>query len=187
MEKKLQDHLIEDEKILWTGSPEFVTLDKTNKPFIVAKAGIVLAAMAIFVAYYISFAAATGTDFKLSVLFIIAALTALVVLPEILDANKLKKCLYAVTDRRLITIVGENMDSVEYCKIKEYAFEEDADGQVSLLCGPRAMSAKPRLRRLNTVLGARLTEDKTTCDSFVMYGIPDADKVKKLIAKYLDV
>lgn len=185
MEKKLYDHLIEEEKVLWTGSPEFIAMDKTNKPFILGKAAAVIAVMAAFVVYYMVQVAAGAAEMKISAFVIVAALTALVTLPEILDANKLKKTLYAVTDRRLISIVGSNVESVEYCKIKQYAFEEDADGQVSLLCGERAMASKPRLRRLYTILGTRLTEDKSTCDSFVFYGVPEADKVKKLIAKYI--
>jgi len=185
MEKKLNDHLIEGEKILWTGSPDFVALGKTNKPFIVGKAALVILAMAIFLVYYLSQVAAGAAEMKISAFVIVAALTALVVLPEILDANKLKKTIYAVTNRRLISVVSGSVESVEYSKIKEYAFEEDADGQVSLLCGDHAMQSKPRLRRLLTILGTRLSEDKTVCESFVFYGVPEADKVQKLIANYI--
>lgn len=185
MEYKLNDYLIEGEKILWTGSPDFVALDKTNKPFIIGKAVAMIVAMAIFLIYYLSQTAAGAAELKFSVFVIVAALAALVVLPEILDANKLKKTIYAVTDRRLISIVSGSVESVEYSKIKEYTFETDKDGQISLLCGERAMSSKPRLRRLLTILGTRLSEDKNVCESFVFYGVPEADKVKKLVAKYI--
>ena len=171
MENRLQNYLIEGEKILWTGAPKFVLLDKTNKPFILAKAAIVVVAIAMFIAYYFSFVSATGGELKLSVFLVCAALAALTISPELLDARKLKNTCYAITDRRLISLIGANVESVEFSKIKTYGFGEDADGQISLLCGERAMAGKPRLRRLYTVLGTRLTEDRTACDSFVFYGI----------------
>lgn len=182
MEQKLVNHLIEGETVLWTGKPEFIVLDKTNRGFILAKTGIVLAAMVMFLVYYLNFVAETGAQLKVSVFFLVAALTALVILPEVLDANKLKKASYAATDRRLIVLIGNNVDSVEFGKIKAYRFSEDADGQISLLCGRRAMDSKPRLRRLYTILGARLTEDKSACDSFVMYGVPEANALEQLLS-----
>ena len=47
------------------------------------------------------------------------------------------------------------------------------------------MKTRPSRRRLNTIFGLRMSDDGTVCDRFVMYGIPEADKVEKLMKKYV--
>ena len=185
MEERLRNSLIEGEEILWMGSPKFQTLDRTNRTYIIAKAVLTLASVGVFMVSYLDYAIAGGMGVNVTVPVIVAALTALVLMPEIMDAYKLKKALYAVTNRRIISVVNGTVMSVEYSKIQEYAFAEDTDGQISLLCGNKAMACKPRMRRLYTILGARLTEDKSVCESYVLYAIPENNELKQLLKTYI--
>lgn len=50
--------------------------------------------------------------------------------------------LYAVTDKRLI-LVREAVRDMDFGRIKSASLRRDADGHTSLLCGERALKAKP--------------------------------------------
>ena len=77
------------------------------------------------------------------------------------------------------------MNVLTFDKVKEYKFAEDADGQVSLVCGCDMMKKSPRGYRASAVFGLRMKADNSECERFVMYAIPEADQVKELVAKLL--
>lgn len=185
MNNKLNEHLQEDEKLLWSATPEFKALGETHKGFYIAKTVVVLAAMAAFMAYYLSLVSIGQTDFKVIIVVIMAALAAVVLALEWVDAGKMKKTVYGITDRRLISVVENAVHTVDYDMIKEYKFDTDKDGQISLVIGKSAMAAKARAHRTNAVFGTRMTDDGTACERFVLYAIPEADKVEALMKKYV--
>lgn len=185
MNDKLNEQLQEGEQLLWSGKPEFKTLGETMKSFYMAKCVVVAAALIGFFAYYAKIVASGQTEFKISVVVVMGLLAAVIIALEWIDAGKMKKTAYAVTDRRLISVVENAVHSVDYDKIEDYKFDIDKDGQVSLLVGKSAMSASPRNHRTNAIYGTRMTDDGTACDRFVFYAIPEADKVEKLVKKYV--
>ena len=175
MEQKLYDTLAEGEKLLWSGKPEFKTLGETHKNFYAAKVVVIAFALSAFFMYY----------FIGSVILIMGVVAAVPLATEWLDAQKMKKTIYAVTDSRLITLVDTAVNVVPFDKVKEYKFAEDADGQVSLVCGCDMMKKSPRSYRASAVFGLRMKADNSECERFVMYAIPEADQVKELVAKLL--
>lgn len=183
MEQKLQEQLREGETVLWTAAPSFQAMDNTHKKIYLLKVIIMIAASVGFICSYLSYLSASGEPLKIAAFVLVVLLNALILSPEPMDAKKLRNSLYALTDQRLISLVGGNVHSVELLQITQYELAEDADGQVSLLCGVNGVAAKPWQRRVKTIQGTRLNEQKTVCESFVMYGVTEADKLKKLLAK----
>ena len=185
METMLQDKLHPDETLLWSGKPVFKTLGETHKNFFAAKVVfIAFASIAFFMYYFIGVKEGTIPS-KASVLVIMGVLAAVPLLLEWLDAQKMKKTVYAVTDRRLIALVDTAVNAISFDKVGEYKFEEDADGQMSLVCGCDMMKKSPRAYRASAVFGLRMKDDNSACERFVMYAIPEADKVKKLAAELI--
>lgn len=183
MEQKLYENLAKDEQVLWTGKPEFKTLGATHKNFFAGKVVIVAVALIAFFMYYFMGVMAGTIQFKAAVILIMAVIAAVPLLLEWLDAQKMKKTLYAVTDSRLVAMVDSAVHAVTYDKIKAHKFAEDADGQISLVCGCDMMKKSPRSYRASAVFGLRMKADNSECERFVMYAIPEADKVKKLVGK----
>lgn len=185
MEQKLNENLIDGEKLLWSGKPEFKTLGETHKKAFAAKVVVIVAALVAFFAYYFSGVKAGTIPFKVMAVVIMLVIAAVPLMLEWLDAQKMKKTVYAVTDKRLITLVDTAVNAVSYDQVKEFKFAEDADGQVSLVCGCDMMKKNPRSYRASAVYGLRMKADNSECERFVMYAIPEADKVKKLVSKFI--
>lgn len=183
MEQKLYDNLMDGEKLLWSGKPECKIFGKTHKNFFLAKAALIAVILIGFFAYYFAGVSAGTIPFKMAAIAIVLVIAAVPLTLEWLDAQKMKKTIYAVTDKRLITLVDTAVNAVTFEQVKAHKFAEDADGQVSLVCGCDMMKASPRTYRASAVFGLRMKADNSECERFVMYAIPEADKVKKLIAK----
>lgn len=183
MNEKLAAQLQDGEQLLWEGVPEFKPLGETQKTVYIAKVVAVLAAAAAFLAYYVKIVNSGQVEFKISVIVILAALAAIALAMEWIDVGKTKKSVYGITDRRLIAVVENAVHTVSYDMIKDYKFDTDKDGQVSLLIGKCAMAANPRKHRVNAIFGTRMTDDGSACERFVFYAIPEADKVEALLKK----
>ncbi|MBQ3256891.1 MAG: hypothetical protein IJA67_05725 [Oscillospiraceae bacterium] len=185
MNDKLNEVLLEGEKLLWSGKPTMKMLDETHKNVYAGKAVLTVFGAVAFLMYYMLGVTEGTIPFKAAVLVLLAVLMGVILAPDRMDVGKLNKAVYGVTDRRLLVLVNGAVHAVAYDKIDAYKFETDKDGQTSLLCGESGMKVRPSRRRLNTIFGLRMTDDCSMCDRFVMYGIPEADKVEKLVNKYV--
>lgn len=182
MENKLNEYLLDGEEVLWTGAPKVTLLDKVYKSKYLMKVAIVAALALGVLGFYVYYLSANEMPLKLSFMVIVMGIAAVILAVDVQDVKKLNQALYAVTDQRLIAVVGKTADAVELWKIQEHAFEEDEAGQVSLMCGGEGVQVKPWKRREKTVIGPRYDAKLGICDCFVLYGIPEADKVKALLA-----
>ena len=189
METLLQSKLKPEETLLWTGTPEaFETLDQTHKSAYIKKCIAVLVAAAAVILWYIHYAASKGHAVSAVVIVLVLLIAVYGVTSDLLDANKLKtKTMYALTDMRLIAVLGGSVEGVEYRNIDQYGFAEDEDGHVSLLCGEMALEESNRLRRTATVRGVCNHADTGRCRSFAMYALSkeDAAEVEKIVSKYM--
>ena len=183
MDTKLKDVLMDGEQLLWSGSPVFKTLGETHKNMFAVKAIVVVGALIAFLCYYLKGVMDGVIAFKAMAIVIMVVLAAVPLMLEWLDAQKMRKTVYAVTDSRLIAVVDTAVNVITYDKIKDYKFAADADGQVSLVCGCDMMKASPRSYRASCVYGVRMKGDGSECERFVMYALPDADAVAELVTK----
>lgn len=188
MEKLLQNALAEGETLLWKGRPEpFEPMDKTYKDKIIKntiKAFVI--AIILTVAYILT---ARYCEVKASAVLIFVFYLCAFCVPynnykDVMDLRK--KVIYAITDERMITVV-DSAKSVDYCHVPEVTFRSDEDGHVSLLCGHDAMNSEPTNWRFASVSGVVMDESNDFCESYVMYNIPEVDKVKDILSKYVKV
>ena len=185
MEEKLKAKLKDDETLLWTAKPEaFETLDSTHKKHFVMK-GILLSVIFLaLIAIYIRAALSTHSTIQIPVILIGLAAYAYGLFGEFIDANKLRnKSLYALTDQRMIAVMGMSVEAVDYERLSDYEFVTDEDGHTSLLCGERAREAKPYGRRSATVCGAQNNAETGECHGFAMYGITaEVKNIERIIS-----
>lgn len=187
MEDNLQSKLKPEETLLWTGRPEtFETLDATHKPAYLKKCVAVVIAVVALIAWYINSATSKGHSVDAVVIILFLLIGTYAIASDLLDANKLKnKTLYALTDMRMISLIGGSLEGVEYKNVDCYNFVEDEDGHVTLLCGEWPMEEKSRLRRTATIRGACNDANTGRCNSFAMYALDDVDTVKKIIGEHM--
>lgn len=185
MEETLKKELREDEKLLWWGRPEeFTFLDRTYKSTFIRKLVI---SFGIVAALIVAYAVAAGADFKLGIAVVLLALGCIGPGNMLTDASKLRKNVtYAVTDRRLIQVL-DGAKSVEYAAVGRVQLRTDSDGHTSLLCGADGEKAKETKWRELAVVGARMDAETGRCGSFVMYAVPDADKLKSILSRFVTV
>jgi hypothetical protein len=185
MEEKLKAKLKDDETLLWTAKPEaFETLDSTHKKHFVMK-GILLSVIFLaLIAIYIRAALSTHSTIQIPVILIGLAAYAYGLFGEFMDANKLRnKSLYALTDQRMIAVMGMSVEAVDYERLSDYEFVTDEDGHTSLLCGERAREVKPYGRRSATVCGAQNNAETGECHGFAMYGITaEVKNIERIIS-----
>ena len=188
MEEKLKAKLKDDETLLWTAKPEaFETLDSTHKAYFVKKAVLIGIVLVALVALYVKMAIDKNADVQPMVILIGLAFGAYGILGEFLDANKLRnKSLYALTDQRIIAVMGMSVEAVDYERLSDYEFVTDADGHTSLLCGERAREAKPYGRRSATVCGAQNNSETGECHGFALYGITaEVQNIEKILKEHI--
>ena len=186
MEEKLKSALHEGEKLRWWGSAEeFDTFDKTNKPAFIRKAAV---SLGIVLALIIAYVCVVPAESVKPVLILVLLAFGLIGPGNVLaDAAKLKnRVSYAVTDQRLFQIL-DSAKGIAYTDIDSVTFKTDGDGHTSLLCGSDAIRAPAAKWRELAVVGARVNNDTRRVESFVMYAIKDAEKVKALVSEYVTV
>ena len=190
MEEKLKAKLKDDETLLWTARPEtFEILDKTHKAHFVVKAILVSVVAVAAIAMYVNAALKAGASVQIAVILIALAAAGYGIFGEFLDGRKLQnKTLYALTDQRMIALMGMSFEAVDYGRLKDYEFVTDEDGHTSLLCGERARDVKPYGRRSVTVCGAQNNAETGECHGFAMYGITkEVKNIEKIISGRIGV
>lgn len=184
MEEILKSALKENEQLLWSGRPEsFDTLDATHKHSFIVKSITAAIVAVIAEVLYLWLAKKNGANIMPLVMVLIALAAAFSPICVWLDASRLRKSvLYGVTDKRLI-LVRDGVKGVEFEKIDAAAFKTDADGHTTLLCGRRALKAKPSAWRASTLVGQSAYEE--ICDSFAFYALPADDSLKSTLKEHL--
>lgn len=188
MEEQLLSKLKEGETILWMARPEpFETLDRTHKPHFIKKALLLTVVFGALIGAYAYAAVVNGVGIKLPLILfgILGALYG--IFGEFLDARKLKrKTLYALTNQRMLSVLGLTCEGAEYENLQDYTFVSDEDGHVSLLCGERSRDTKPFGRRSATVCGAQTNVETGLCQGFAMYGVTgEVEQMRNILADYL--
>ena len=186
MEENLKKSLMEGEELLWSGKPETCeALDKTHKAKFVKKTVTAAVVAVVLCALYIILASYAETQVSWIVVVIILLCAYIVPHNMVKDAKTCNtKLLYGVTSERLIT-VSDSVKSVSYSQIREAAFRTDDDGHTSLLCGHDALNSEPANWRFAAVNGLVMNETNDFCESYAFYALPEADKVREIVRKYL--
>ena len=188
MENRLESILQDGERLLWSGRPEAIsTLSGIYKTAIMRKILLVAVGILVLSGWYISAALKNGVEVQPIAILVCSLPFLYSIYNDFADAKKLRSgVLYAMTDRRMITVIDKLVSAVEYEHIDGWEIAADKDGVVSLVCGVDALKAKETSRREGAVCGVRTNLDTGMCESYVMYGITDsADKVSDIAEKYM--
>ena len=188
MEEHLKKAMEDGENLLWSARPEkFETLDRTYKPIFLRKLIISLLVGAAISVGYILLARKSGVELKWGFFVIVWAFCAISPISIYRDAKALAKgTVYGITDKRLITVTNSDaVRTVAYEKLEQAELYTDEDGHTSLICG-RADGRKPG-GNLRGAATSAVSADEEKCDRFVMYAVPQSDRIKKLLSKYVQV
>lgn len=109
------------------------------------------------------------------------AIGSILPLTNIADAVKAHRLRYAATDRRLISMSGDNINSVPYSSIHEAVMKQDRDGNTSLLCGPAGVKLKENKWRFIATLNCTSVAEGHDCDRFLLYAVDDPEGLKNAI------
>ena len=187
MEELLKTAMEDGEELLWSGRPEkFETLDKTYKPIFLRKLIISLLVGAVFSVGYILLARKSGVELKWGFFVVVWVFCSISPIGIFRDAKALAKTVYGITDKRLITVANTDaVRAVAYDKLEQAEFYTDEDGHTSLICG-KAGGKKPG-GNLRGAATSAVSADEEKCDRFVMYAVPQSDKIRKLLSEYMEV
>ena len=185
MEELLKEELRADEKVLWSAGPEaFDTLDVTHKQPKIRKAIMIIGIVLALCVVYVSYALSKGIEIKPALVAIAIVCAILGATNFIFESKKLSKFKYVITDQRII-FGNDIFKSLEYAKVNRVALKTDADGHTSILFGDLAIKAKAHQWRSLAVSDAYIDGDSGYCTRFVMYAVPDAENVMKILSKYI--
>ena len=186
MEEQLREHLMEDEQLLWVGTPEsFETLDKTNKTSIIVGTTIKVV-VTLFLFFCFTYGQDKG-DVKPGIIAVILVFAVLALINPFVIARRLrKKTLYGLTDKRVMR-TGTFDEAIPYDRIKTAVLRTDRDGHTSLLCGSRAVNLKPRQWRGEADASFINSNDDSEAARVILFALPIDSKLKALLEKYLPI
>ena len=187
MDKRLSQLLERDEKLLWSGSPErFETLDKTNKNSILIGSALkLLVTLGIVIAYL--YATRSTAGIKPGLLLILLAAGGMALANPFIVAGRLRNnTIYGLTDRRILR-AGSCEEGVPYERIKRAVLRSDADGHMTLLCGPRATELKPAQWRIEADASIINGSSDPECDRLILYALPMDAELKSLLEEKLPI
>ena len=190
MEEQLKKAMDEDEKLLWSGRPEkFEILDKTYKPIFLRKSVISLLVGVFLSVGYILLAQKNGIGIKWGLFIIVWFFCAISPVNILRDAKSLAgKTVYGMTDKRLITVADtDTIRTVTFDQLEKASFYTDEAGLTSLICGKEGNLKPGGNLRGAALSGVSMNEDENKCDRFVLYAVPHADKLRKLLAEHIPV
>ena len=159
------------EEVLWSGKPEkFKTLDATYKPVFFSKVLLCAVICVVLEVIYALLATRSGAGIKMGLVLVIIACCALSPILFFTRTRTLRRCVYAATNLRLI-IVADQVREIEYRRIPVCSFRKDADGHTSLLCGAKAIAAKPGKWRDIALFGNAGDDGSSQCEKFAFYAV----------------
>ena len=187
----LMSKLAEGEELLWSGACKkgIKTLDKVQKPVFWRRVLIAAVIFAVITSFYIYKCTGENATMELSYGIIVLFLAACAVSPltVFMDASKVKRLIYAATDRRLL-IFGDKLLDMPYERITQACVKMDPEGNETLLCGTDCDKLQPEKWRYAAFIGGPATEmDGGPCQRFVMYAVDDIEGLKKTVGDKINL
>ena len=184
---KLDKTLKDGETVIWEDKPEkYKILDRTNGPVFFKRCLINLLICAAVELSYYGFAYALEAEileWLMIGIFVVFAVSPILFL---IRSIKLKKCIYAATNYRLIT-VADKVIAIKYNRIYQYSFKTDVDGHTSLLCGKEGLSSEPGKWRELAFLGNPDDPEAGPCEKFAFYAISKPDELWKVLSERIRI
>jgi len=175
---KVQDELKEDENVLWAGRPEpFPLKNAENKKSLTTRWLVCGLLFVVLTAVYAVYSMGLPAGFKPAVVIVIAFVFGYIMLMPVMDHKKVqKKCQFIVTDKRVLTVVG---DSAVYAlgraglKVNAVPAEQ---GCVHLLLG--AAEDTPAVKYLTRTFVPVKAEGSEDVTGLVFYNVKDSQELR---------
>ena len=177
MQERMKEHLDRGEQLLWAGGTEDIkALDSVYKKRYIARAVLgMLAALALCWAYAAALDS-TQAVFKPWVPLVLIGTGLFVAVRPFADCRSLRKRVcYAVTDKRLMMLNGNDLRTVDLKSIDRIHITTDMAGHCSVVCGD---DVKPYKLRIAALCGAQLDDESGLCQRFVFYAVKDLGGLK---------
>ena len=169
-EKKWERLLKDGEKLLWTGKPSNTqTVDPANKISFMAEVGIAVLWI-IFSTIMIIPQCDTITS------IIIVELVPVILLLPLLNVRSLRKAEYALTDKRALVKIGEDVHFMEYDAYTPC--EKKANNTVCIGAAVGTRDAKER----KVLLYHGVQDPDKKCVGLLFYTTTDADKAMEILS-----
>lgn len=186
MEEKLNEMLLKDEKVLWTGRPApFKLMDLPSRRIILASWMISGGALVISLGLLIPFYIRTQRSFADTAVLVVllAFLPLMVSLRPILDRrNLLKSTLYAVTNLRAVALIQDDAIYIPLSPKPETAVEAEPGGRGTLYLGAAA-GIPPRRLLYTAVMGVRVEGTANPCvPGLLFFHVPDPEAAAKALS-----
>lgn len=179
---KLQESLQPDETILWSGKSEKFPLKNEGNAKALTYRWIICAVLfAAFAVFYVSFGLNSPNGLMPAPLVVALIVFIYIALVPALDRNKvLKKCIYIVTDKRIITVVSDrDVNAVSRAGLKIKAVPA-GDGCVHLLFGA-ATELKERKYVIRTFEPVKEDSSDSPVIGIVFYHVKNTNELQTLL------
>ena len=176
---KVKENILADETVLWAGRPEpFPVKNEANKKSLTLRWLVCGALLVILTVAYVIYSMGIPAGFKPGVVIVLVAVFGYMMLMPILDHNKVqKKCQYIVTDKRVLTAVGDNaVHAISRNGLAVNAVPAQ-NGCLHLLLG--AAGDLPESKYLTRTFSPVKGEDGEETKGLVLYNVKDTQQLRE--------
>lgn len=186
MEEKLNAYLDKDEKLLWCGKPAaYETMDAVYKPAFVKSCIVGIISFAVLSVLYLWGLSKSSAGVKGWLFVLFAVFAVYKPMSYFADAAKLRKSVYAVTDKRLL-IINEDVRELALSVLKSAAVKTDEAGNSTLLCGENSLKLKATKWR-DAARFARVDSENEGDSRFAFYAVEDVEGLKAALSEYVNL
>lgn len=181
-ETRITDQLAPGEQLIWSGkAKEGKIMSSIYAPLYLRDILISYGITGFVAVKSILTNLSAGDPVDLTPVILMLVIGSILPLTSIGDAVKAHKLQYAATDRRLISMNGDNVNSVPYSSIHDAVLKQDRDGFTSLLCGTAGTKLKENRWRYIATLNCTSVDEKRECSRFVLYAVDDHEGLKNAV------
>ena len=178
---KTMEELKDDETVLWAGRPEpFKLVNAANKKSLTGRWILFGALLVVLAVVYTVLTVGSPAGFKPAVIIVLVLIFGYLMLMPVLDHNKVqKKCQYIVTDKRVLTAVGDNtVFAVSRAGLK-FKTAPAEDGCIHLLFGA-AEKLAPSKYMIKTFAPLKAEGGGEETIGLVFYNVKNSQELKDI-------
>jgi len=184
MEEKLNAYLDKDENLIWCGkAASYETMDAVYKPAFIKSCIIGVVVFAVLSGLYFLGLSKYDAELKAWLFIVFGMVAVFKPLSYFTDASKLRKAVYVVTDKRLLTI-NEDTREMPLDMLKTAVLKADVAGNNTLLCGENSIKLKPEKWR-EAARFARVDSEHENENRYAFYAVEDVEGLKTALSAYV--
>ena len=177
--EKINSVLEKGETIKWSGVPRpYALFDESRKKATIFTLCCAAAWAVLTMGGYYAVTASSGGDVKSGVMIFLLAISLLIIWMPVSDKGKIKKLQYAITDKRVLIVSGENSNQIAMpiAYIDAVRVDKGDNGNCHVMVGSSVFKASPRKLPGLAYLGKYTGEsDNKKYTGLVLFNVSDGD------------